>query len=98
MLLLFVLHKIKKEGDTMSNLQKNINKISKALKVKGMMPLINHEQFFGDNGMPVTRYIIHYGNPNPRSKNNDIVATVYGKVDLLKVLIGILKAGDSDGG
>lgn len=82
----------------MSNLQKNINKISKALKVKGMMPLINHEQFFGDNGVPVTKYIVHYGNPNPRSKNNDIVATVYGKVDLLKVLIAILKAGDSDGG
>lgn len=82
----------------MSNLQKNINKISKALKAKGRMPLINHEQFFNDEGMPVTKYIVHYGNPNERNKNHDVVATVYGKVELLKVLIKILKEGEVDGG
>lgn len=87
-----------KEDDIMSNLQKNISKISKALRAKGMMPLINHEQFFGDNGVPVTKYIVHYGNPNQRSKSNNIIAIVYGKTDLLKVLIKILKEGDSDGG
>lgn len=82
----------------MSNLQKNINKISKALKAKGMMPLINHEQFYNDDGVPVTKYVIHYGNPNKKSKSNNIVAIVYGKVELLKVLIKILKEGDADGG
>lgn len=82
----------------MSNLQKNINKISKALKAKGRMPLINHEQFYNDAGMLVTKYIVHYGNPNKRNKNNDVVAIVYGKVDLLKVLIEILKEGEADGG
>ena len=82
----------------MSNLQKNINKISKALKAKGRMPLINHEQFYNDDGAPVTKYIIHYGNPNKRSKSNNIVSIVYGKVELLKVLIKILKEGDSGGG
>lgn len=82
----------------MSNLQKNISKISKALKAKGTMPLINHEQFYNDNGVPITKYIIHYGNPNKKSKSNNIVAIVYGKVELLKVLIKILKEGDTDGG
>lgn len=80
----------------MPSLQANINKVSKALRAKGLMPLINKEQFYGDNG-PVTKYVIHYGNPNPRSKTNDIVATLFSKIDLLKVLIQILKAGDSDG-
>ena len=80
----------------MSNLNKTLNKVKKALNAKGMMPLINQNQFYGDNG-PVTKYIVHYGNANPKSKNNDIVATVYSRIDLLNVLIEILKAGDSDG-
>lgn len=78
----------------MASISKMINKVSKALKAKGMMPLINQEQFYGDKG-PVTKYIIHYG--TPRGKSNDVVDTVYGKSNLLKVLIEILKAGDSDG-
>jgi hypothetical protein len=77
-----------------SNVQRNINKVSKALKAKGMMPLINQEQFYGEFG-PVTKYIIHYG--KPKGKNNDTIAEVYGKVDLLKTLIYVLKAGVSDG-
>lgn len=80
----------------MSNLNKTLNKVKRALNAKGMMPLINQNQFYGDNG-PVTKYIVHYGNANPKSKNNDIVATVYSRIDLLNVLIEILKAGDSDG-
>lgn len=75
-------------------MQKTINKVSRALKAKGMMPLINHEQFYGDNG-PVTKYIVHYG--RPKGKKNDVVAVVYGKVDLLKVLISLLRTGDADG-
>jgi hypothetical protein len=78
----------------MASISKMINKVSKALKAKGMMPLINQEQFYGDKGL-VTKYIIHYG--TPRGKSNDVVDTVYGKSNLLKVLIEILKAGDSDG-
>lgn len=84
-----------KGGGVIASIQKTINKVSRALKAKGIMPLINHEQFYGDNG-PVTKYVIHYGNPNPRSKSNDIVATVFSKLDLLNVLIETLKAGDSD--
>lgn len=76
----------------MTNIQSKINKVSKALNAKCMMPLINHEQFYGDNG-PVTKYIVHYG--KPRGKKNDVIATVFSKVDLLKVLIAILKAGDN---
>lgn len=76
----------------MASVQKLINKVSKALNAKGIMPLINHEQFYGDNG-PVTKYVIHYG--NARMKNNDIVATVFNKVDLLNTLVEILRAGDS---
>ena len=79
----------------MSNLNKTLNKVKKALKAKGIMPLIKQNQFYGDNG-PVTKYIVHYGNANPKSKKNDIVATVYSRIDLLNVLIEILKAGDSD--
>lgn len=78
----------------MASISKMINKVSKALKAKGMMPLINQEQFYGYKGL-VTKYIIHYG--TPRGKSNDVVDTVYGKSNLLKVLIEILKAGDSDG-
>ena len=78
----------------MASVNKMINKVPKALKAKGMMPLINQEQFDGDNG-PVTKYIVHYG--TPRGKTNNVVGTVYGRVNLLKVLIEILKAGDSDG-
>ena len=47
---------------------KTLNKVKKALKAKGMVPLINQNQFYGDNG-PVTKYIVHYGNANPKSKN-----------------------------
>lgn len=78
----------------MSTIQRNISKVSKALKAKGMMPLINQEQFYGENG-PVTKYIVHYG--SPKGKNNNSVAEVYGKVDLLNVLVNVLKAGDADG-
>ncbi|MDF2537983.1 MAG: hypothetical protein K0S76_1004 [Herbinix sp.] len=78
----------------MSNVQRNINKVSKALKAKGIMPLINQEQFYGEYG-PVTKYIIHYG--KPKGKNNDAIAEVYGKVELLRTLIYVLKAGDVDG-
>ena len=80
----------------MASVQKLINKVSKALNAKGRMPLINHEQFYGDNG-PITKYVIHYGNANALMKNNDIVETVFNKVDPLNVLIQILKAGDSSG-
>ena len=80
----------------MSNVNKTLNKVKKALTAKGMMPLINHEQFMCDYG-PVTKYIVHYGNANKFSKNNDIVATTCSKVELLKILIGILKDGDHDG-
>lgn len=80
----------------MSNVQKNINKVTKALKAKGMMPLINHNQFYGENG-PATQYVVHYGDPHPNSKKNNIVGTTCSKVELLKILIDILKAGDTDG-
>lgn len=59
-----------------------------------MMPLINQEQFYGDNG-PITKYIIHYG--TPKGKKNDVIAEVFSKADLLKVLIRVLKVGDADG-
>jgi len=75
----------------MASVGRLINKVSKALKAKGMMPLINNEQFYGDDG-PITKYIIHYG--KPRGKNNDIVAEVFNKIDLLKVLVKILQGGD----
>lgn len=83
-----------KGGGIVASVQKLINKVSKALNAKGIMPLINHDQFYGDNG-PITKYVIHYGNANARMKNNDIVATVFNKVDLLNTLVEILKAGDS---
>lgn len=78
----------------MANIQKMINKVTKALKAKGRLPLINQEQFIGDNG-PCTKYILHDGNPG--YKNKDAIAIVYGKANLLKKLIEILKAGDSNG-
>lgn len=59
------------------------------------MPLINHEQFFNDEGKPITKYIIHYG--KPRGKGNDVIDVVFNKIDLLKVLINILEGGVSDG-
>lgn len=77
----------------MARVQTIINKVTKALKAKGLMPLINQDQFYGDDG-PVTKYIVHYG--VPRGKKNNVIATVYSKVDLLKVLIRMLKAGDSN--
>ena len=80
----------------MPSISKTINKVTRALKANGRMPLINQCQFNGDNG-PVTKYIVHYGHPDSRSKNNDVIAEVYSKVDLLKVLLFVLKAGDSDG-
>lgn len=80
-----------------TRVQANINKVSRALRCKGMMPLINQEQFYGDDGRAITKYIIHHGHPNPRNKNNDIEEICYGKVNLLKALITILKAGDQDG-
>lgn len=76
----------------MASVNKLVGKVSKALKAKGMMPLIDQEQFYGDNGS-VTKYVLHYG--RARGKNNDVVAIAYGKVNLLKSLIEILKAGDS---
>ncbi|GAA0679004.1 MULTISPECIES: hypothetical protein [Clostridium] len=79
----------------MARIQTVINKVSKALKAKGLMPLINHEQFYGDEGQPITKYIIHYG--RPRGKENDVYDIVFNKVDLLKDLIEILKAGDNNG-
>ncbi len=78
----------------MSNIQRNINKVTKALRAKGLMPLINQEQFYGLNG-PATKYIVHYG--KPKGKDNNAIAEVFGKVDLLKVLVDVLKAGDADG-
>lgn len=78
----------------MSNMQRNISKVTKAFKAKGMMPLINQEQFYGLNG-PATKYIIHYG--KPKGKNNNAIAEVLGKVELLNVLVFVLKAGDTDG-
>lgn len=78
----------------MASIQKLINKVTKALKAKGMMPLINQEQFYGDNG-PATKYIVHDGSPGYRNKN--AIAIAYSKVDLLKILIEILKAGDNNG-
>lgn len=78
----------------MPSISKTVNKVSRALKAKGMMPLINQEQFYGDNG-PVTKYIIHYG--TPKGKKSDAIAEVFSKADLLKVLVRVLKAGDIDG-
>lgn len=78
----------------MSNIQKNINKVSRALKAKGIMPLINQEQFYGEDG-PVTKYVVHDGSPGFRNK--DAIAAVYSKIDLLHILIRILKEGDADG-
>ena len=79
----------------MAKTQMLISKVSKALKAKGLMPLINHEQFYNDEGKAITKYIVHYG--TPRGKNNDVVATVYGKIALLQVLIEILKEGGANG-
>lgn len=79
----------------MAKVQSLINKITKALKAKGWMPLIKQEQFYGDGGQSITKYVVHYG--TPIGKRNDVIATVYSKVDLLKVLIEILKVGDSNG-
>ena len=78
----------------MANLNKTLNKVKRALNAKGMMPLINQEQFIGDNG-PCTKYILHYGNPGYKNKN--AIAIVFGRVNLLKTLIEILKEGDSNG-
>lgn len=79
----------------MARVQTTINKVKKALTAKGWMPLINQEQFYNDEGQSITKFVVHYG--TPRGKKNDVIATVYSKVDLLKVLIKILKAGDSSG-
>lgn len=78
----------------MINIQRKINKITKALKAKGIMPLINSEQFYID-GNQVTKHIIHYG--QPRGKNNDVVAEVYSKKQLLDMLVKILKEGGNSG-
>ena len=80
-----------------SRVQANINKVSRALRYKGMMPLINQDQFYGDDGRAITKYTLHYGHPNPRRKDNDVIDICYGKVNLLKALIVILRAGDTDG-
>lgn len=77
----------------MSNINKTLNKVKKALTVKGIMPLINQEQYYRDNGTLGTKYIIHYGYP----KGKDVYDVVYSKIDLLKDLIEILKAGGADG-
>lgn len=77
----------------MSNINKTLNKVKKALAVKGIMPLINQEQYYRDNGTLGTKYIIHYGYP----KGKDVYDVVYSKIDLLKDLIEILKAGGADG-
>ena len=86
----------------MARIQSTINKVKKALTSKGQMTLINTEQFYSDEGKPITKYIIHYGHPYDRKDKkgniiveNDIYDTVYGKVNLLKALIEILKAGDT---
>ena len=78
----------------MANISRILSKVIRALKAKGLMPLINQEQFYGENGS-ITKYIVHYG--TPKGKENDAIAEVYSKTDLLKVLIGVLKAGDSNG-
>lgn len=77
----------------MSNINKTLNKVKKALTTKGIMPLINQEQYYRDNGTLGTKYIIHYGYP----KGKDVYDTVFNKIDLLKDLIEILKAGVDDG-
>ncbi len=76
----------------MPSIQKYINKASKCLRAKGIMPLINQEQFYGDNG-PVKKYIVHYGRADTRKKDNDVVGTAYGKKGLLDILVKILKEG-----
>ena len=45
----------------MSNINKTLNKVKKALTTKGIMPLINQEQYYRDNGTLGTKYIIHLG-------------------------------------
>lgn len=77
----------------MANINKILNKVKRALNAKGIMPLINQEQFYGDNGS-YTKYILHYG--IPRGKDNNVIAIVYGKTNLLKTLIIILKLGSID--
>lgn len=84
----------------MPNIQKSINKVSNALRVKGIMPLLDTSQFIGSEGTPVTKYELHYGYVNVIDKNGklkrkkDVVASCYGKAELLRNLIEILKAGD----
>ncbi len=77
----------------MSNINKTMNKVKRALTAKGIMPLINQEQYYKDDGTPGTKYVIHYGYP----KGKDVYDIVFTKVDLLKDLIEILKAGAEDG-
>ena len=78
----------------MTSISKLINKVSKALKAQGKMPLIDHMRFYGENG-PVTKYVIHYG--TPCGKKINVIAEVYSKIDLLQVLISLLKDGDENG-
>ena len=77
----------------MAKIQTTLNKVIRALKAKGIMPLINNEQFYNNEGKIVTKYIIHYGYP----KGKDVYDVVYNKIDLLKDLVEILKAGAGDG-
>lgn len=79
----------------MANINKTLNKVKKALTAKGLMPLINNEQFYSDEGRAITKYILHYG--QPRGKHNDVISIVYNKIDLLEELIKILKEGGADG-
>jgi len=87
----------------MPSISKTVNKVSRALKAKGMMPLINQSQFYGVNG-PVNKYIVHYGqlyDKKDKAGNvlvpNNIIGETYSKVELLNILISVLKAGDPDG-
>ena len=45
----------------MSNINKTLNKVKKVLTTKGIMPLINQEQYYRDNGTLGPKYFIHLG-------------------------------------
>lgn len=87
----------------MANINQLINKVAKALKAKGEMPLIYQFQFYGDDGQIVTSYIAHYGQMYDKKDKqgnvivpNNIVCKTSSKVELLKTLVDILKGGDAD--
>lgn len=99
----FYIKKREYEVIIISNIQKNINKITRALRVKGIMPLINQSQFYGEYG-PITKYVVHYGQLYDKKDKdgsvliaNNIIGETCSKIELLKILVTVLKEGDTYG-